>query len=82
LRCSTSCQLSWTSNKFKHLADFKGHSLQYLTTHHDLVRRQAESRQGRSKVAAGAKADGQPIKPTTNGAGDDFVSRRMALARG
>ncbi len=31
-------------HKFETLADFKGHSLQYFTTHADLVTRQAEAR--------------------------------------
>src|ERR1700704_2089674 len=31
-------------HKFRTLADFKGHSLQYFTTHFDLVKRQAEAR--------------------------------------
>src|SRR5258707_14707601 len=29
---------------FRTLADFKGHRLQYFTSHHDLVRRQAQAR--------------------------------------
>jgi dihydroorotate dehydrogenase subfamily 1 len=67
---------------FKNLADFKGHSLQFFTTHHDLVRRQAESRQAARKVAAGAKSDAQPIKADHEWRGDDFVKQTDALARG
>src|SRR5436305_1600409 len=44
-------------HRFRTLADFKGHSLQYFTTHHDLVRRQAEARGARA-----VKTDGQPVK--------------------
>jgi dihydropyrimidine dehydrogenase (NADP+)/dihydropyrimidine dehydrogenase (NAD+) subunit PreA len=67
---------------FESLANFKGHSLQYFTTHHDLVTRQAESRQAARKLAAGAKADAQPIKADHEWRGDDFVKQSDALARG
>src|SRR5262245_2976885 len=66
-------------HKFRTLADFKGHSLQYFTTHYDLVRRQAEARQGR---AAAVKPDGQPVKTDHEWRGDDFVRQSDALARG
>src|SRR5438034_1380116 len=42
---------------FRTLDDFRGHSLQYFTTHYDLVRRQAEARQ--VGKAAAQKAEGQ-----------------------
>jgi dihydroorotate dehydrogenase subfamily 1 len=57
---------------FRTLADFKGHSLQYFTTHYDLVRRQAEARNAR---ATGVKTDHE-------WRGDDFVRQSDALARG
>jgi hypothetical protein len=57
---------------FRTLVDFKGHSLQYFTTHYDLVRRQAEARSAR---AAGIKTDQE-------WRGDDFVRQSDALARG
>jgi dihydropyrimidine dehydrogenase (NADP+)/dihydropyrimidine dehydrogenase (NAD+) subunit PreA len=53
-------------------ADFRGHTLQYFTTHYDLVRRQAEARVAR---AAGIKTDQE-------WRGDDFVRQSDALARG
>jgi len=59
-------------HKFETIADFKGRSLQYFTTHADLVRRQSEA-----KAAAKAKAlvakDGQ-------WKGDDFVRQTESLA--
>jgi dihydropyrimidine dehydrogenase (NADP+)/dihydropyrimidine dehydrogenase (NAD+) subunit PreA len=63
---------------FRTLADFKGHSLQYFTTHHDLVRRQAEARVARAAV----KPDGQPVNTDHEWRGDDFVRQSDALARG
>src|SRR4029079_17844967 len=65
-------------HKLRTLADFKGHSLQYFTTHFDLVRRQAEAR----KAAKTPKTDGQPVKADHEGRGDDFVRQSDALARG
>jgi dihydroorotate dehydrogenase subfamily 1 len=67
-------------HKFESLAEFKGHSLQYFTTHHDLVRRQAEARQAARKVTAGA--NGQPIEADHQWRGDEFVKQTDALARG
>jgi dihydroorotate dehydrogenase subfamily 1 len=67
-------------HKFESLAEFKGHSLQYFTTHHDLVRRQAEARQAARKATAGA--NGQPIEADHEWRGDDFVKQTDALARG
>jgi dihydropyrimidine dehydrogenase (NADP+)/dihydropyrimidine dehydrogenase (NAD+) subunit PreA len=66
-------------HKFATLADFKGHTLSYFTTHHDLVRRQAEARQA---ARAAVKADGQPIKTDQEWRGDDFVRQTDSLARG
>jgi dihydroorotate dehydrogenase subfamily 1 len=56
---------------FQSLDDFKGYSLQYFTTHSDLVQRQANARQ----AANGVKADHE-------WRGDDFVKQTDALARG
>ena len=67
-------------HKFQTLADFRGHSLQYFTTHFDLVRRQAEARQAGKAVAP--KVDGQPVKADHEWRGDDFVKQSDALARG
>ena len=69
-------------HQFQTLADFRGHSLQYFTTHYDLVRRQAEARQTVKAPAAAAKTDGQPVKADHEWRGDDFVKQTDALARG
>ena len=66
---------------FPTLADFKGHSLPYFTTHYDLVRRQAESRHS-ARLPATAKAEGQPVKADHEWRGEDFVRQSDALARG
>ncbi len=65
---------------FRTLADFKGLSLQYFTSHADLVRRQAESRQ-HSKAAAGSKTQ-DAIARDQEWRGDEFVQQSDALARG
>jgi dihydropyrimidine dehydrogenase (NADP+)/dihydropyrimidine dehydrogenase (NAD+) subunit PreA len=62
-------------HKFETIADFKGHSLQYFTTHHDLVQRQAEAR-----AKAKAKAAGVVTKDA-EWHGDEFVQQSEALAR-
>src|SRR6186713_1279735 len=65
-------------HKFETLADFKGKSLDYFTTHADLVKRQGD-RKAAQKAAETAKkmvaADGE-------WSGDDFVKQSDALARG
>ena len=65
-------------HKFETLADFKGKSLDYFTTHADLVKRQTE-RKAAQKAAAETKkmvaADGEWN-------GDDFIKQSDALARG
>ncbi len=66
---------------FRTLADFKGLSLQYFTTHADLVERQAAARR-KAKVAATGKPDGQPVKADHEWRGEDFVRQTDALARG
>ena len=67
-------------HQFNSLAEVKGHSLQYFTSHHDLVQRQAEAR--RRAKAASAKPDGQAIKSDQEWRGDEFVKQSDALARG
>ncbi len=62
-------------HKFESISDFRGHSLQYFTTHHDLVKRQAEA-----KAAAAAKVKGMVTKDT-EWKGDEFVKQSDALAR-
>ena len=66
-------------HKFETIPQFKGHSLQYFTTHADLVRRQAEAKAAARAKVAGAKAalvvkDGQ-------WEGNDFVRQSESLAR-
>ncbi|HKD36166.1 MAG TPA: NAD-dependent dihydropyrimidine dehydrogenase subunit PreA [Pirellulales bacterium] len=68
------------AHNFRTLADFKGHSLQYFTTHYDLVHRQAAAR--KVSKAAAAKADGRPISADHEWRGDEFVKQTDALARG
>ncbi|MBI3878513.1 MAG: NAD-dependent dihydropyrimidine dehydrogenase subunit PreA [Verrucomicrobia bacterium] len=62
-------------HKFETLADFKGKSLDYFTTHADLVRRQTE-RKAAQKAAATAKV----VKSDGEWSGDDFVKQSQALA--
>lgn len=63
---------------FESLDDFRGHSLQYFTTHADLVQRQAEARA--AKKAAHDKK--KMVQADTEWDGDDFVDQSDALARG
>lgn len=65
-------------HKLSSITDFKGQSLQYFTTHFDLVARQAAAR----KKPAAAKPDGQPLKADHEWRGDDFVKQTDSLARG
>ncbi len=62
-------------HKFETIDEFKGHSLQYFTTHADLVKRQAEA-----KAEARAKAKGMVTKDN-EWQGDSFVKQSDALAR-
>ncbi len=61
---------------FETLDDFKGHSLQYFTTHADLVARQAKTR------TAKAEKGKNTVQDDTQWSGDDFVEQSDALARG
>ena len=61
--------------KFNTLADFKGKSLDYFTTHADLVKRQAE-RKAAQKAAAATKV----VKSDGEWSGDEFVKQSQALA--
>ena len=65
-------------HKFNRLEDFKGHSVQFFTTHADLVKRQSEAR-----AAKKAEHDRQKmIRADAEWDGDDFVKQSDALARG
>jgi len=63
-------------HKFETLADFKGKSLDYFTTHADLVKRQGE-RKAAQKAAAAAKV----VKSDGEWTGDEFVKQSQALSR-
>jgi dihydropyrimidine dehydrogenase (NADP+)/dihydropyrimidine dehydrogenase (NAD+) subunit PreA len=65
-------------HKFERLSDFKGYSVQFFTTHADLVARQAQAR-------AAKKAEHERKKEIRSDAewqGDEFVKQTEALARG
>ena len=63
-------------HNFERLEEFKGHSVQFFTTHADLVERQAEAR-------AVKKAEREKMITADNQwDGDDFVNQSDALARG
>jgi dihydropyrimidine dehydrogenase (NADP+)/dihydropyrimidine dehydrogenase (NAD+) subunit PreA len=65
-------------HKFDRLEDFRGHSLQYFTTHFDLVKRQREAR-----AAAKIKHEGKRmVQADDQWSGDEFVQQSDALARG
>jgi hypothetical protein len=64
-------------HKFERIEDFRGHSVQYFTTHSDLVKRQRDARE-----AAKAKHDAKMIRDDAQWSGEDFVKQSDALARG
>jgi dihydroorotate dehydrogenase subfamily 1 len=67
-------------HKFETLADFKGKSLPYFTTHADLVKRQAE-RKAAQKAAAAAAPAKKMVQADGEWTGDDFVKQSQALSR-
>ncbi len=67
-------------HQFETLADFKGKSLDYFTTHADLVKRQAE-RKAAQKAAAAEPAK-KVVLADSEWSGDEFVKQSDALARG
>ena len=67
-------------HKFETLADFKGKSLDYFTTHADLVKRQTE-RKAAQKAAAAAAPAKKMVQADGEWTGDDFVKQSQALAR-
>ncbi len=67
-------------HKFETLADFKGKSLDYFTTHADLVKRQAE-RKAAQKAAAAAAPAKKMVQADGEWTGDDFVKQSQALSR-
>jgi len=64
-------------HQFETLADFRGKSLAYFTTHADLVQKQA-ARKAAQKAAADAK---KVVKSDTEWTGSEFVKQSDALAR-
>jgi dihydroorotate dehydrogenase subfamily 1 len=64
-------------HNFETLDDFKGKSLDYFTTHAELVRMQAE----RKASQAAAAAEKQVVKADDQWSGDEFVKQSNALAR-
>jgi dihydroorotate dehydrogenase subfamily 1 len=66
-------------HKFETLADFRGKSLPYFTTHADLVKRQRE-RKAAQKIAAAAAT--KVVKSDGEWSGDDFVKQSDALTKG
>jgi dihydroorotate dehydrogenase subfamily 1 len=64
-------------HKFETLADFKGKSLDYFTTHADLVKRQRER-----KAAQKAAAPKNIVKADGEWRGDEFVKQSDALSKG
>jgi dihydroorotate dehydrogenase subfamily 1 len=65
-------------HKFETIADFKGKSLDYFSSHAELVRMQRE-RKDRDKAAAEAKT---MVRADSEWSGDEFVKQSDALARG
>ena len=65
------------NHKFESIDDFKGHSVQFFTTHADLVQRQAAAR-----AAKKAQHDQKMIQADDQWTGDEFVKQSDALARG
>jgi dihydroorotate dehydrogenase subfamily 1 len=63
-------------HKFETIRDFKGKSLDYFTTHADLVKRQGE-RKAAQKAAATAKV----VKSDGEWSGEEFVKQSEALSR-
>lgn len=61
-------------HKFESIADFKGKSLPYFTTHADLVTRQAGRKAAQRAAAKVVKSDGE-------WSGDEFVKQSDALSR-
>jgi dihydropyrimidine dehydrogenase (NADP+)/dihydropyrimidine dehydrogenase (NAD+) subunit PreA len=65
-------------HKFEQLEDFRGYSVQFFTTHADLVKRQADARAAKKTEHDRKKV----VKSDAEWHGDDFVKQSEALARG
>jgi dihydropyrimidine dehydrogenase (NADP+)/dihydropyrimidine dehydrogenase (NAD+) subunit PreA len=64
-------------HKFQTLADFKGQSLPFFTTHADLIIRQADR-----KAALKAAAQKKVVSADSEWSGDTFVQQSDALSKG
>src|SRR5256884_2659226 len=69
-------------HKFETLADFKGKSLDYFTTHAELVRMQKERKEKDKAAADAAAAAKKIVRADSEWSGDDFVKQSDALSRG
>jgi dihydropyrimidine dehydrogenase (NADP+)/dihydropyrimidine dehydrogenase (NAD+) subunit PreA len=65
-------------HKFETIADFKGKSLDYFTTHADLVKRQKE----RKAAQKTSQASSNVVKADGEWRGDDFVKQSDQLSKG
>ena len=70
-------------HKFETLADFRGKSLPYFTTHADLVQRQVARKAAQKAAAAAAVAanGAKIVKSDGEWTGDEFVRQSDALSR-
>ena len=64
-------------HKFETLADFKGKSLDYFTTHAELVRMQTERERRETEAAADAAAAKKMVRADGEWSGDDFVKQSI-----
>jgi dihydropyrimidine dehydrogenase (NADP+)/dihydropyrimidine dehydrogenase (NAD+) subunit PreA len=78
-KCKDELLSFMAAKNFETISEFKGHSLQYFTTHADLVRRQAEAK---AKAAEAKAAKKKAIAKDGEWKGDEFVQQTDALARG
>ena len=69
-------------HRFESLADFQGRSLDYFTTHAELVRRQADKKAAQKTTAAAVIGQKKMIAADGEWTGDSFVQQSDALARG
>jgi dihydropyrimidine dehydrogenase (NADP+)/dihydropyrimidine dehydrogenase (NAD+) subunit PreA len=63
-------------HKFETLADFRGKSLPYFTTHADLVQKQTARKSAQKAAAA------KVVKSDGEWSGDEFVKQSDALSKG
>lgn len=68
-------------HKFETLADFRGRTLPYFTTHADLVKRQGDRKAAQKAAAAVASAAIKVVKSDGEWTGDEFVKQSDALSR-